>query len=393
MIEFRNVSKVYHNNKVAVENVNLTFDSGEFICLIGSSGSGKTTCMRMINGMNTPTTGEILIDGRNIKKMNPVELRRHIGYVIQQIGLMPHMSVYENIVTVPKLLKWPENAIQEVAKELLGKVGLPLSYLDAYPSELSGGQQQRIGVIRALAANQNIILMDEPFGALDPITRANLQELVKKLQREMKKTIVFVTHDMDEALQLADRIVIMDKGKVIQFDTPANIMMQPVNDFVKEMIGEQRLNQATFDYQMVSTIMIQDPVTIEYSCSTKKALQLMKDKRVDTLFVTDEQRVLLGVVDIFNIERRRENATVSDYMKETTYMNVETKIRDAIYYINDLGYRNIPIIDDEKKMVGLVTRASIVDVMCSGVLGDYEPDEMTEHVINKTDLSEFEGVA
>lgn len=393
LIEFKNISKTYANSKVAVKNVNLKFETGEFICFIGSSGSGKTTCMRMINRMNIPTTGDIYIDDRNIKLMNPVELRRQIGYVIQQIGLMPHMSVYENIVMVPRLLKWSEDKMKETAMQLMEKVDLPQSYFDRYPSELSGGQQQRVGVVRALAANQKIILMDEPFGALDPITRASLQKLLKKLQKETGTTIIFVTHDMDEALQLADKIVIMDKGELIQFDTPENILVHPTNDFVKNMIGEERLQQAAFDLQTVGTIMIQDPVTITFDCPIIKALELMQKKRVDMLFVTDDNQKLLGVIDIFHIQRGKyKQKLVADYMKETTYMYEDTIIRDAIFYINDLGYRNIPVVDSDNKMVGLITRASIVDVMCTGLWSDYEPiEEDKETSINTTDLTDFEA--
>lgn len=372
MIEFRNVMKIYQNDKVAVKNVNLQFDTGELICLIGTSGSGKTTCMRMINGMNMPTSGDVFIDGKNVKELNLIELRRQIGYVIQQIGLMPHMTVYENICTVPKLLKWPQDKMHDVAVNLMKKVGLHENLFDMYPSELSGGQQQRIGVIRALAANQKIILMDEPFGALDPITRSNLQKLIKDLQKELKKTIVFVTHDMDEALQLADRIVIMDKGEVIQFDTPKNIMMNPANDFVRSLIGEHRLNQAQFDYRTVSEIMLKNPIVARCDCLTEDAIKMMKEKRVDSLFIIDDDHRLLGVVDIFHIEIKREDhSVISEYMKECTSMHKDTVIRDAVYYLNELGYRNIPIVDDQQIMVGLVTRASIVDVMSSSLIGNY----------------------
>lgn len=392
MIEFKKVSKVYANNKVAVEDINLKFETGEFICIIGSSGSGKTTCLRMINRMNLLSAGKILIDGRDIKKINQVELRRHIGYVIQQIGLMPHMNIYDNIAMVPRLLKWSEDKIQETVKGLMKKVSLPETFLDSYPSELSGGQQQRVGVIRALAANQEIILMDEPFGALDPITRANLQNLIKKIQKDMKRTVVFVTHDMDEALQLSDRIVIMDKGKVIQFDTPQNIMQHPANDFVKDMIGKDRLNQATFDYETVDTIMMKNPVTIRYDSHRNDALQLMRKRHVDTLFVVDDNNNLVGFVDIFNVEKIRENnKPISEYVKETTCMNQSTLIRDAIYYINHLGYRNIPVIDDDGKLLGLITRASIVDFICSGFWADYEPSDEADTVLSKTDITEFEG--
>lgn len=388
LIELRNVTKSYQGNKIAVKDVSLKFNEGEFICLIGSSGSGKTTCMRMINRMNIPTRGDIFIKGKDIKTVNAVELRRRIGYVIQQIGLMPHMTVYENITIVPRLLKWNESEMKKTALELCKKVGLAEGYLTMYPHELSGGQQQRVGVIRALAANQEIILMDEPFGALDPITRASLQNLVKQLHKEMKTTIVFVTHDMDEALQLADRVVIMDKGSVMQFDTPENILKNPKNDFVKDMIGEQRLNQAAFDYQTVEMIMNDKPVTVRFDCNTNDAIEIMRKNHVDTLFVTDEQHKLLGVVDIFKISKRREaTSTISDYMQEVSSLSKETIIRDAIHFINDLGYRNMPVIDNEGIMIGLITRASVVEVMCSGLWNNYVPNE---ELLNTTSLEQCE---
>ena len=236
MIEFQHVSKIYKGGKVAVEDVNLSFEKGEFICFIGTSGSGKTTSMRMINRMTEPTKGKILIDGQDIQKLNAVELRRKIGYVIQSIGLMPHMTIRENITLVQKLLKVDQQKQQTTAEKMIDLVELPREMLDRYPSELSGGQQQRIGVVRALAADQDIILMDEPFGALDPITRDSLQDLVKDLQERLGKTIVFVTHDMDEALKLANRIAIMSEGRVVQFDTPENILRNPANKFVEELI-------------------------------------------------------------------------------------------------------------------------------------------------------------
>ena len=235
MLEFKNVSKTYQGDKPAVEDVTLTFNEGEFIVFIGTSGSGKTTCMRMINRMTEPTSGTILLNGRDIATMDAVRLRRRIGYVIQQIGLMPHMTIYENVTLVPSLLKWDEERRRAAAKRLMKRVGLDESFLERYPAELSGGQQQRVGVIRALAADPEIILMDEPFGALDPITRDSLQQLIKRLQKELGKTVVFVTHDMDEALALADRIVIMDKGRVVQFDAPENILQNPAN--ANEEIG------------------------------------------------------------------------------------------------------------------------------------------------------------
>lgn len=247
MIEFKNVEKVYPGGTTAVKDASLTIDDGEFVCFIGTSGSGKTTALRMINRMHDPSGGEILIDGEATTSKDPVELRRGIGYVIQQTGLMPHMTVYDNIVTVPRLLKWDEKKNRDIAERLMNRVELPVEYLDRYPSELSGGQQQRIGVIRALAANPKIVLMDEPFGALDPITRDALQELVKELQVEFGSTFVFVTHDMDEALNLADRIAVWHEGDLIQYDTPDEILRNPANEHVRGFLGEERLMQAQTD--------------------------------------------------------------------------------------------------------------------------------------------------
>lgn len=373
MIEFKNVKKVYPGGNVAVKDVNLKFETGEFICFIGTSGSGKTTCMRMINRMNEITSGELLIDGKNIKDYNPVDLRRQIGYVIQQIGLLPHMTIYENVVLVPKLLKWDEEKMRKTAEDLIKRVDLPLSYLDKYPSELSGGQQQRIGVIRALAADQKIILMDEPFGALDPITRDALQNLVKKLQKEMGKTIVFVSHDMDEALTLGDKIVIMDKGHVIQFDTPENILKNPKTEYVRNLIGEEKINEAKTSYNTVDTIMLKNPVNITEDKTTYDAIKMMREKRVDTLFITDYESRLVGVVGMFDIGRVGRNVTqLKDMMIEPNSIRSDTKIIDAIRAIWKLDVKNLPVVDAEEKLVGIVTRASIVDTIYTNLWGDEE---------------------
>lgn len=237
MITFENVTKKY-GTSYALKNINLSIKEGEFICVIGTSGSGKTTLMRVINHMIEPTSGNIKINNKNISEYNDVELRRKIGYVIQNIGLFPHMTIQENIMLVPNLLKWDQEKKAGIAENLMKKVDLPLDYLNKKPRHLSGGQQQRIGVIRALAANQKIILMDEPFGALDNITRDSLQNLIKKIQRDMNKTIVFVTHDINEAIRLSDRIIIMNHNEVVQFATPNEIINKPANDFVKQLIGQ-----------------------------------------------------------------------------------------------------------------------------------------------------------
>lgn len=246
----------------AVKNIDLDIAKGEFIVFIGPSGCGKTTTMKMINRLIEPTSGSIYIDGENIMDQDPVELRRKIGYVIQQIGLFPHMTIQQNITLVPRLLKWPEEKRKKRAEELLQLVDMGPEYLNRYPHELSGGQQQRIGVLRALAAEPPLILMDEPFGALDPITRDSLQEEFKKLQKSLDKTIVFVTHDMDEAIKLADRIVILRAGEIVQVGTPDDILRNPADEFVEEFIGKERLLQSRPDIEHVEQVMNPNPVTI-----------------------------------------------------------------------------------------------------------------------------------
>lgn len=374
MIEFIDVAKIY-KTQTAVEEISFKIDDGEFVCLIGTSGSGKTTIMRMINRMTEPSKGKILIDGEDIMTKNPVQLRREIGYVIQQIGLLPHMTIYENITLVPTLLKWDEEKKRKIAEELIKKVDLPVEYLEKYPSQLSGGQQQRIGVIRALAAEQNIILMDEPFGALDPITRESLQNLIKSIQKELGKTVVFVTHDMNEAIGLADKILIMDMGHVVQYDTPENILKSPANDYVRGLLGDDNLNKAKTSYNSVETIMIKNPVFINEGKTTRDAIKLMRKKRVDTLFITDAKNNLKGVVGIFELGKLgRLDTYVSEIMKDPVSILSSTKIIEAIHLIVELGYRNLPVVDEKGKLVGIVTRASIVDTIYNNIIGGEADD-------------------
>lgn len=372
MIEFQHVSKFYKGGKVAVDDINLSFDKGEFICFIGTSGSGKTTSMRMLNRMTDPSKGKILIDGQDIQKINPVELRRQIGYVIQNIGLMPHMTIRENIVLVPKLLKVPVEERNKIAEKMIDLVELPREMLDRYPNELSGGQQQRIGVVRALAANQDIILMDEPFGALDPITRDSLQDLVKDLQERLGKTIVFVTHDMDEALKLANKITIMSEGKVIQFDTPDNILRHPANEFVEELIGEDRLLQAKPDFTTVDEVMLNSAITITPEKSLQEAIKLMREKRVDTLLVVDNSHVLKGFIDVETLDQQRGKASsVGDILnKDVFFVQKTALLRDALQRILKRGLKYVPVVDEQKRVVGILTRASLVDIVYDVIWGD-----------------------
>jgi len=238
MIEFINVGMTYPNGNVGLKNINLTIKESEITVFIGPSGSGKTTLLKMINRLEDNTTGEVNINGKNVKDYNIHKMRWDIGYALQQVALFPHMTVEENIAIVPELKKWKKEKIDARINELLNMVGLePKKYRKRNPSELSGGEAQRVGIARALAADPKIILMDEPFSALDPITRANLQEDVKKLQKQIHKTIVFVTHDIEEAFLLGDKICIIQDGELIQSGTKHEIISNPKNDFVKKFIA------------------------------------------------------------------------------------------------------------------------------------------------------------
>ncbi|WP_349897066.1 ABC transporter ATP-binding protein [Parafrigoribacterium soli] len=245
MIEFRDVTKRFPDGTVAVEGFSLVMPSRKTTVLVGSSGSGKTTLLRMINRMVELTSGAIEIDGENTGTLEPVALRRRIGYVMQNSGLLPHFTVIDNVATVPVLNGMRRKAARERALALLDTVGLDRSLADRYPSQLSGGQQQRVGVARGLAADPNILLMDEPFGAVDPIVRAELQTELIRLQRELDKTVVFVTHDIDEAFLLGDQVVILEKGgKVAQVGSPTEIISAPANDFVANFIGAEKGKRA-----------------------------------------------------------------------------------------------------------------------------------------------------
>jgi len=371
LIEFQDVSKIYKGGKIAVDDISFTVETGEMVCLIGTSGSGKTTSMRMINRMTDPTKGKILIDNQDITDINPVELRRRIGYVIQNIGLMPHMTIRDNITVVPKLLKTSQDERNKTAERLIKLVEMPEEMLDRYPNELSGGQQQRIGVIRALAANQDIILMDEPFGALDPITRDSLQDLIKDLNKRLKKTIIFVTHDMDEALKLADHVAIMSEGKVIQYDTPENILQSPANEFVEELLGEDRLMQAQPDNTLVKDVMT-TAVTITSEKSIQEAITLMREKRVDTLLVTDNREILKGFIDIETINRRSDRTTsVGDIIKtDVSSVKEDTLLRNTLQRILKRGLKYVPVVDDKQRVVGILTRASLVDIVYNVLWGE-----------------------
>ena len=239
-IQFKNISKAYDTEKV-IENLNLSIDEGEFVTIIGSSGCGKTTALKMVNGLISPTDGDIYINGENIKEKNLIELRRNIGYAIQGSVLFPHMTVEKNISYVPNLLnKKDKQKTKSAVAKWMKIVGLDEDLMQRYPSELSGGQQQRVGIARALAASPSILLMDEPFGAVDEITRESLQTELKRIHEQTGITILFVTHDIAEALKLGTKVLVMDQGDIQQYDTPSEVLRNPATDFVKQLVYRQR---------------------------------------------------------------------------------------------------------------------------------------------------------
>ncbi len=245
-IEFQNVTKTFPGASYsAVDHVSLTVEEGELITILGSSGCGKTTLLKMINRLCEPDSGKIILFGKDVSAVDAVRLRRRIGYVIQQVGLFPHMTVAENIATVPKLLRWDKEKTDARVDELLSLIGLePAEFRDRYPAQLSGGQQQRVGLARALAVDPRIMLLDEPFGAIDSITRAKLQDELLSLHRGMNKTFLFVTHDIEEAFKLGSRVIIMNEGRICQFDTPENIIRNPQGDFVRSLVDSARAKEA-----------------------------------------------------------------------------------------------------------------------------------------------------
>ncbi|MDN4526922.1 ABC transporter ATP-binding protein [Fictibacillus fluitans] len=363
MITFKNVEKTYPDGFQALKNIELHIEKGELVALIGPSGCGKTTTMKMMNRLIEPTGGTILINGEDISEKDPVQLRRNIGYVIQQIGLLPHMTIGENISLVPRLKGWKKEEYEGKVDELLNLVGLdPDTFRDRFPAELSGGQQQRIGVIRALAAEPPVILMDEPFSALDPISREQLQDELVKLQDTIQKTIVFVTHDMDEALKIADRIAIMKEGTIVQFDTPEKILRHPADDFVKGFIGEQRLEDASNDQPTAADLMIGKVVTAKPTRGLAEALKMMKRYRVDSLLVTNSSNHLLGIATIDAVERHynEEDKTLSDIMEaEFDSVSVETPYTDVAEIFATKKSPFIPVLDGQT-LAGLITHSTMM---------------------------------
>ncbi|MGC4377694.1 ABC transporter ATP-binding protein [Fictibacillus sp. Mic-4] len=371
MIKLENVEKKYSDGYVALKNINLECKEGEITVLIGPSGCGKSTTMKLINRLIHPTKGKVYINGKDISEVNPVELRRKIGYVIQHIGLFPHMTIAENVAVVPNLLNWEKEKTDRRINELMKLVGLdPQTYRNRYPKELSGGQQQRIGVIRAMAAEPPVILMDEAFSALDPISREQLQDELVELQKNIKKTIVFVTHDMDEALKIADKIVLMKDGEIVQEGSPEEILRHPANGFVKSFIGEKRLNLIQ-DIPTAAEVMKKKPVTTYPTRGLAESIKMMERRQVDSLIVVNQDNQLQGYISIYDVIRhfRDETKRVGDILEHFSHtVGPDALLTEVTRMIDENKLAYVPVVNEEEKLLGIVTRGSLV-----GFLSDIYP--------------------
>jgi len=309
MIVFEHVGKAF-GGSVAIDDLSLTIDEGEFVVLIGPSGSGKSTTLKMVNRLVEHDRGRILFAGEEIRRFRPEMLRRRMGYAIQSVGLFPHWTVEENIATVPDLLGWPRSRIRDRVTELLELLDLaPNAYRGRYPHQLSGGQQQRVGVARALAGDPAVLLMDEPFGSLDPVTRATLQQEILRIHAASGKTILFVTHDIDEALRLATRIVLLDRGGVVQVGTAREILEQPATNLVSDFVGRSDVGIRLLGLDTVAAYAHHgetaagEPIAV--SASLREALSTMIARRVDRLPVSDREGRPVGVITLADLAKRR----------------------------------------------------------------------------------------
>ena len=327
MITFDAVRKQYPDGTVAVDDLNLEVEEGEVVVLVGPSGCGKTTSMRMVNRMIEPTSGTITVDGRDVMQTDPVKLRRDIGYVIQQIGLFPHRTTAENIATVPELLGWDRKRIRDRVDELIATVGLPEGVADRYPHQLSGGQRQRVGVARALATDPSVMLMDEPFGAVDPIVRGRLQDEFLRLQAQVHKTIVFVTHDIDEAIRMGDRIAILAEGGVLQqYETPATILAKPANAFVEDFLGEERGLKRLSLIPVKEVAADRGPV-VRVGTSAADARQIAQREGTDWVVILSEDATLLGWTFIDDLADPIDGAAARPFATE---VNAHDSLRAAL---------------------------------------------------------------
>ena len=359
MIQLEHLTKRY-GDKVAVDDITLEVAAGEVAVLIGPSGSGKTTTMRMINRMIEPTSGRILVDGRDVLTESLTELRRSLGYAIQSVGLFPHLTVAANIAVVPRLLKWDKPRIAHRVDELLELVGLdPAAYAGKYPRQLSGGEAQRVGVARALAADPPVLLMDEPFGAVDPLTRDRLQLEFARIQRTLGKTVVFVTHDVDEAIRLADRIAIIRDGRLQQYDTPEVILDHPANRFVHDFMGADRALKRLGRIR-VADVMDSGVARLSTGLTADETRLRREVAAARFAYVVDGAGVLVGWLDHDDLGASGSLAdatTVVDWRE--TSVTGDATLKEALSTMLGLGLRSVPVVDGDGVLLGDVDLAAI----------------------------------
>jgi osmoprotectant transport system ATP-binding protein len=374
MISFENVSKKYEDSLI-LNNLNFEIGTGEFTVLIGPSGCGKTTTLKTINRLIEPNGGKISIDGQDISKIDKVSLRRRIGYVIQQIGLFPNMTVKQNICVVPKLLKYDKEKNEQIVHDMLDLVDMPYDeYAHKYPSQLSGGQQQRIGVLRALAASPPIVLMDEPFGALDPMTRSVLQDEVRRLQQKLKKTIVFVTHDMDEALNMADKIIFMEKGNIVQIAEPEEMLQHPANDLVRSFMGKRGQDSESLP-QTAADFMRTNIFTAYRNKGIRESVEIMAKRNVDTLLVKNMDDTYAGTVTVKNIKnvknQSKELKTIDTLVKQDNMVTyVDEDAQECFEKLLDSTDSYVVVLNHDDTIAGIITKTSIVKSLADAVWGE-----------------------
>lgn len=371
MIKFEHVSKKYGKKQV-LNDLNFEIPDGQFVVLIGLSGCGKTTTLKMINRLIEPDEGKIYIDGKDIEKVDRVALRRQIGYVIQQIGLFPNMTVAENICVVPKLLKYDKERCDKIVHEMLDMVNMPYDeYAHKYPGEMSGGQQQRIGVLRAFAASPPIVLMDEPFGALDPMTRETLQDEIAKLQKKLNKTIVFVTHDMGEALKLADTIIFLEEGQIVQMAPPEDMLENPASDNVRRFLGKH-INDDDTVTLTVEDFMRTNIITVDEHRGVRECTDRMARSGVDTVLVVDDSEKYVGTVTIRDIKLRGKN---EKSIQPLITNNAQTARRDGdaqecFDYLLNSGDNYVVVLNDDGTIAGIITKNSMAKALSDTLWGD-----------------------
>ena len=369
MIRFEQVTKKY-GDRVILDHIDFEIKEGEFVVLIGPSGCGKTTTLKSINRLIEPEEGRIFVEGRDIMDEDPVLLRRKIGYVIQEIGLFPNMTVAENIAVVPKRLKYDKDKIDQITHELLEMVDMSYEeYAHKYPSQLSGGQQQRIGVLRALAASPPIVLMDEPFGALDPMTRNTLQDEIIRLHKRLKKTFVFVTHDMDEALKLADTIVFMDEGKIVQMASPDEMLENPASELIKEFMGKHLNGTIKLT---AADIMKPPPASVYRSEGVKKSTEIMARRQLDALIIKNEDETYAGTVSVRNIRRYGKEAKNIGEIAMSPHITsrVIDDASESLDKLLDSEEDFIVVLDERDKVAGIITKTSMARAMADALWGD-----------------------